>query len=841
MSSPLSLEINGAAALASPVEYTTSELYNTYANQVIAIHDILEPPAGPPVNSPGNPLANPPVPAVNNLTNLNTAINNLIYLMQKGLPNSDPTKPPQYLTEGQIGSLASLMAALQVVGISQASLNSNSPISLTAAQAAQLQTIVTSSQLLFPMYEQVYTTGTDAAGNTVLTGLASSSVHSLQAQVELEYVKTGNDVISAQLQSLENALNVTKTSVNNLTNIQNLHNNIAVYGRGSFTSVTGFNWQGVNGNVDAFQSSYETAASSFFGQPAAVPGVYDVHASYLQWAIQFDKAGIALTYDNFGDRQFNISPSGPIPPIDAVQRYAIVPFINGQADNGDYGINILAGGRSDFITKDGYNKMVADIKSGKITTLIMFVGLGGPGNPGGRYNYENDWSVFHNLDSEFSMNSGNSIMLMHFNPLHDTNELNFISYFGGSGKDGNGNKIPSAVSVYSQGPTIVPVLPGDNGYSVTDPGSEWINWMLRSIQNGANVTAADNPTPPKQTQYWFNVPNGQPQPPASFFSHYSPAFGPNGSIYPGFQSYLIQPGTASSGRDYIDWMAQMLSVGGNVTNADNSNPPQIWYNVPDGQPGPPQSFFDTYSALGPNYDLRASNGIVRYLIPSSKNVQFKSDLQNLATPLVSTGGNSLQFVRDETELAKLSNGSVYTFDFNGLLKIPPGDPTGQEVAAYFGLTQPAMNDVKNQLVAARAALSAQISALSAIATLAGADPDSSLLLQNLHAVREDLRASFRTSSGEIQTTTSLNSAMSGLKAWLFDNYNKRNTPDAALAGQYQNNITAAITAGQSLNDTQKQQVQRYLYVFEEYYKSASSILQKLSQVIEQVAQAISRG
>ncbi|MGA8164356.1 MAG: hypothetical protein WB791_04935 [Waddliaceae bacterium] len=59
-------------------------------------------------------------------------------------------------------------------------------------------------------------------------------------------------------------------------------------------------------------------------------------------------------------------------------------------------------------------------------------------------------------------------------------------------------------------------------------------------------------------------------------------------------------------------------------------------------------------------------------------------------------------------------------------------------------------------------------------------------------------------------------------------------------GLIQRNINAAITAGQSLNDSQKSEVRRYLFVFEEYYKSASAILNKLTQILERIAQGIAR-
>lgn len=81
----------------------------------------------------------------------------------------------------------------------------------------------------------------------------------------------------------------------------------------------------------------------------------------------------------------------------------------------------------------------------------------------------------------------------------------------------------------------------------------------------------------------------------------------------------------------------------------------------------------------------------------------------------------------------------------------------------------------------------------------------------------------------------------GMSLWTLDNYST--VPNAATLGtqgQIQNNLTTAITAGQSLNDTQKELVRNYLFVFEEYYKSASTILNQITQIITKMAEGISR-
>lgn len=74
-----------------------------------------------------------------------------------------------------------------------------------------------------------------------------------------------------------------------------------------------------------------------------------------------------------------------------------------------------------------------------------------------------------------------------------------------------------------------------------------------------------------------------------------------------------------------------------------------------------------------------------------------------------------------------------------------------------------------------------------------------------------------------------------LEQWLNDNLD---SATATNSGAIQQHITDAITAGTSLNDTQKQTAQQQLYVFEEFYKSASDVLTAISQIIVSMAQGI---
>lgn len=147
-----------------------------------------------------------------------------------------------------------------------------------------------------------------------------------------------------------------------------------------------------------------------------------------------------------------------------------------------------------------------------------------------------------------------------------------------------------------------------------------------------------------------------------------------------------------------------------------------------------------------------------------------------------------------------------------------------------------INAYKN-LVSIRTSLSAQLAKLSAV-TSASDRANNTTLYGRLSQVLKDLNTTFVTSTGSpILSTTPPGAASAGFKKWMLDNYSAYNSVES---GQFQQNITFAITAGENLNDTQKETVRNYLYIFEEYYKSASAALQAITQIIQKMAQNIAR-
>ena len=199
----------------------------------------------------------------------------------------------------------------------------------------------------------------------------------------------------------------------------------------------------------------------------------------------------------------------------------------------------------------------------------------------------------------------------------------------------------------------------------------------------------------------------------------------------------------------------------------------------------------------------------------------------------------------------------YTIDYNGI--IAPGfDFTGTTqtnsqalyngggssnlagiLSGAYGLNRDGLLSKIQELVKYRNALSAQIAALN-ISNPSGIG-DANSLQGRLMVTLQNIKDVFKTATGDpITSATPLIAAYSGYKAWMIDNY-ERTGSSGNTAGEIQQNITNAITAGQSLNDTQKESVRQILFIFEEFYKSASAILQSLTQIIERLAQNLSRG
>lgn len=78
----------------------------------------------------------------------------------------------------------------------------------------------------------------------------------------------------------------------------------------------------------------------------------------------------------------------------------------------------------------------------------------------------------------------------------------------------------------------------------------------------------------------------------------------------------------------------------------------------------------------------------------------------------------------------------------------------------------------------------------------------------------------------------------GLATFLLDNNSSAYMVSGRTPGESQSNLTLAITAGQGLSNTQNQDMNSQLFVFQEFYQSASSILDSLTQILEDMARNV---
>lgn len=155
-----------------------------------------------------------------------------------------------------------------------------------------------------------------------------------------------------------------------------------------------------------------------------------------------------------------------------------------------------------------------------------------------------------------------------------------------------------------------------------------------------------------------------------------------------------------------------------------------------------------------------------------------------------------------------------------------GDPVSVD-ASYLALTPSGYNAI-NQLISYRNSVAALVAQLSQQFTATQRNATGSLY-GTLKSVYNDLL------SVQVPPTDAVTQ---DTFAWFIDKYDVVQGGDITQQGAIQNNITKAITSAQSLNDTQKENVRNFLFVFEEYYKSASAILQQLTQTIQRMAQGI---
>lgn len=266
---------------------------------------------------------------------------------------------------------------------------------------------------------------------------------------------------------------------------------------------------------------------------------------------------------------------------------------------------------------------------------------------------------------------------------------------------------------------------------------------------------------------------------------------------------------------------------------------------------------------------RTLQALVELIYVKTGNEILTQNLNDLETALSTTKDSlktltSLQDLHNKIETTKKSQSfesyakTIYSDGYNDRPSVfihgtSGADGVAEEASDYFTELQPTVDvanlsnsdtalflDLRNDLIQ-------QIAILSQTTPGAGTDSEAGSLLDKLRTVKDHIDAALEETdamdNGVLVGDT--DKVKDALRYWILDNEND----DAELGddldppmepGQVQRELTGALSAAQSLNDSQKEEVRRYLFVFEEYYKSAAAILNKITQLLERMAQGIAR-
>jgi hypothetical protein len=146
------------------------------------------------------------------------------------------------------------------------------------------------------------------------------------------------------------------------------------------------------------------------------------------------------------------------------------------------------------------------------------------------------------------------------------------------------------------------------------------------------------------------------------------------------------------------------------------------------------------------------------------------------------------------------------------------------------------NTAATELLAAKQKLYQRLIDLEAIA------PDNTRSVEGtlanfIYKVVQDISTAFL----GLTTTSSSTELKAAVSKLIMDNQDQMvSSQTSQSSGSIQDRITQAIKAAESLNDTEKEKVRNYQFMFQQFYQSASTVLQKVTQIVEKLAQGISR-
>lgn len=84
--------------------------------------------------------------------------------------------------------------------------------------------------------------------------------------------------------------------------------------------------------------------------------------------------------------------------------------------------------------------------------------------------------------------------------------------------------------------------------------------------------------------------------------------------------------------------------------------------------------------------------------------------------------------------------------------------------------------------------------------------------------------------------------LDGVKNWIIDNQNVKldDSGGVTKAGQIQDRISSALTSAENLEEGQREDVRRFLFIFQQFYKSAAAIITLLGQLFDKINTGIDR-
>jgi hypothetical protein len=137
----------------------------------------------------------------------------------------------------------------------------------------------------------------------------------------------------------------------------------------------------------------------------------------------------------------------------------------------------------------------------------------------------------------------------------------------------------------------------------------------------------------------------------------------------------------------------------------------------------------------------------------------------------------------------------------------------------------ASNDIRNQFIQIKNEISAEIAKLKA----AGQKEGDGGLIDKLTAILNDMN---RTPTAAEVTKAGGSELDAQITFWMLDG---QGDPKNTDTGNIQRRLSDGFNAANTVNDTNKEDLRRYMFLFEEFYKSASTILQALNNVVTSFA------